>query len=189
MTTPSRKYPWRVVLIVEDETDGVVVQALARKLRPDVLIDPLPVKGCGEIKRRLPALVRTAKSQLSRRGCVAVLLDQDHKDLGRDEPHRSIHLACRQLGVPLLLCSQDMEAWLLTDPGCRDFLKLPALRGTTDSLVGSKKLVSDAYLKVTGRSYDKRLARQKLALQVAGPRPQSNLSLSAALTHLSRCKV
>jgi hypothetical protein len=176
-----------VVLICEDETDGIVARRLAELLCPTIRIDYLPAGGCGEIKRKLDKLVADARRDLGKRGCVAVLLDGDQKNPARDEPHRSIALGCQKLRVPFIPCLQDMEAWLLTDPGCRAYLKLPSLKGTTDGLAKTKAQVAAAYYKVCGRSYEKRLARRKLADKLSGPSPQANRSLAEALRQLQAC--
>ena len=180
--------PWKVVLICEDETDGRVAKKLAHLVCPNVHLDYLPARGCGEIKRKLDKLVGDARRDVGRLGCVAVLLDGDQKNLDRDEPHWAIRQGCKRLHVPFVACLQDMEAWLLADPGCRTYLQLPPLKGRTDGLAGTKSQVAAAYYKVSGRSYEKRLARQKLADKLTGPDLTANQSLAAAVTALLDCQ-
>lgn len=87
--------PWQVVLIVEDDTDGRALRDLARASGFGVRIDWLPANGIGNIKRRGDALIRLARDRIDRgRGCVAVVVDRDGKDRGREEPHRTISRTC-----------------------------------------------------------------------------------------------
>ncbi len=175
--------PWKVVLIVEDDSDGQACRILADKLNSNLALDWLPANGIGNIKRRGDRLIKLARDRIAGgRGCVAVLLDRGGKDVRRAEPHRTIHRLCQQAGVPLLLAVESLEAWLLADAGCATWLRTrrPA---NADSLPDPKQVVERAYYQKTRRSYTRR-ARSILADHADGSALQRSPSLQGALGHL-----
>ncbi len=175
--------PWKVVLIVEDDSDGQACRILKEKLGFNLTLDWLPANGIGNIKRRGDQLIELARDRIpGRRGCVAVLLDRDGKDVGRAEPHRTIRQVCRAAGIPLLLAIESLEAWLLADAGCAGWLAIrrPA---NADSLPHPKQEVEQAYYRKTGRPYTRR-ARRILACHADGSALQRSPSLRATLDHL-----
>jgi len=179
--------PWKVVLIVEDDTDGRTIAELVRKTHPSLVIDWLPGNGIGNIKRKLDKMLALARDRFKPgQGCVAVLLDNDCKDVTRDEPHRSIARTCDKHGVPLVCCVESIEAWLLADPGCAQWLGLPT-SGATHTFRDPKGRVAAAFLSKTNRTYHKERARQELARQASGPDARRNPSLKRALDLLSSC--
>jgi len=101
----------------------------------------------------------------------------------RAEPHRTIRRICRQVGVPLLLAVESLEAWLLADAGCADWLGV-SRPANADSLSQPKKDVGRAYYQKTHRSYTRR-ARRLLAVQSDGSAAECSPSLRDALAHLS----
>jgi hypothetical protein len=178
-----------VVLIVEDDSDGRALESLARASRLPVRIDWLPANGIGNIKRRAEALIRLAMDRIEHhRGCVAVVVDRDHKDRERDEPHRTINEACAAKATPFIEVVEALEAWLLADDGVMSWLGLKARR-QTDGISNPKKIVARAFLKKTKRSYQKRRSRMQLAAKATGVKPERSASWSQALAHLERCPV
>jgi len=110
--------PWKVVLVVEDDSDGHVLKALMETRFHQVAIDWVPANGIGEIRRRGPHLIELAKARIRQdKGCVAVVVDRDGLDPQRDEPYRGIATICQAAGVPLILCREAIEACFLADPG------------------------------------------------------------------------
>lgn len=183
---PAHK-SWKVVLIVEDDTDGRTIAELARKTHPALTIDWLPGNGIGNIKRKLASMLLLARDRFRPgQGCVAVLLDNDGKDVQRDEPHRSIARACKEQDVPLVPCVESIEAWLLADPGCAQWLGLPT-KGATHTLRNPKGRVAAAFLTKTKRTYNQERARVELAKQASGPDGTRNPSLKRALDLLTSC--
>lgn len=177
----------KVVLIVEDDSDGRAIRELARKTHPGVRLDWLPANGIGNIKRNIARLIRLARDRLDNgQGCVAVVVDRDGNDPSRHEPHRTIANACTQQDVPLIACREAIEAWFLADPGCCKWLDVP-LERTTHSLSDPKGKVSQAFYRKTRRAYHKRRARLELARQATGPDGPRNDSLAEAYKHLERC--
>ena len=80
--------PWRIVLIVEDESDGKALRHLAQKAGIGAIVDWLPAAGIGNIKRRAEALIRLARDRVEGRGC---LLSEDAAPLSattRSATHR-----------------------------------------------------------------------------------------------------
>ncbi len=180
----SRPSPWTVVLIVEDDSDGHTLKALVERLGLAIRLDWLPANGIGNIKRRGGLLIALARDRIrDGRGCVAVLLDRDGKDVTRSEPHRTIRRLCRQEKVPLLLAVEALEAWLLADAGCAGWLGITS-PSNADSVAHPKKQVERAYRRRTGRSYNRR-ARRILAEKADGSAPERSPSLRQALAHLS----
>ncbi len=180
MNPPS---PWKVVLIVEDDSDGQACRILTDKLDFNLALDWLPANGVGNIKRRCDQLIELARDRIQDgRGCVAVLLDRDGKDVRRAEPHRTIRRLCHQAGVPLLLATESLEAWLLADAGCANWLevKRPA---NADSLPHPKQEVARAYYRKTRRPYTRR-ARRILADHANGSALLCSPSLQSTLAHL-----
>ena len=163
MSASSR---WKVVAIVEDDSDGRALSALLRLAQPALRFDWLPALGIGNIASRTAALLQLARDRLGKEpGCVSIIVDGDGKDLERDEPHCTIARVCREQQIPLIICRETFEAWLLADPGCSTWLGIPA-KGTTHGLRDAKRLVARAFFKKTKRTYQQRRAR----LEVAGRR-------------------
>lgn len=178
---------WKVVLIVEDDSDGRTLAILLAKSYRSLLIDWLPANGIGNIKRNGTKLIRLAKDRLPRTGgCVAVVIDRDSKDSNCDEPHQSIARICRAEGVPLVLCREAMEAWFLADLGCCAWLGLPQ-PSRSDRISDPKKRVSQAFLKKTGRTYQRRRARLEVARQAMGLELQRNESIQYAWELIKKC--
>jgi hypothetical protein len=183
-----RKGPWKVVLIVEDDTDGRACRALAQAARVRAEIDWLPAHGIGNIKRNGARLIALARDRLKKPGCVAVLIGRDRQDMDLQDPHRSIARICRDAGVPLIAAREALEAWFLADPGiCRWLgLRSPA---NTESLPDPKGMIDGAFQKRTARPYRKGRARMEVARRASGPDRSRNASLAEAFEHLSQCRV
>jgi hypothetical protein len=180
MTAPP---PWKVVLIVEDDSDGQACRILMNRLGFNLTLDWLPANGIGNIKRRGSQLIGLARGRIQDgRGCVAVLLDRDGKNVVRAEPHRTIRRICHQARVPLLLAIESLEAWLLADAGCASWLGI-SRPANADSLPQPKKEVERAYYQKTRRPYTRR-ARRILATQADGSAAECSSSLQDALAHL-----
>ncbi|RMF37037.1 MAG: hypothetical protein D6759_02830 [Chloroflexi bacterium] len=179
----SRPPSWTVVLIVEDDSDGQALKALVKRLGLPIRLDWLPAHGIGEIKRRGRLLIALARDRIrDGRGCMAVLLDRDGKDVARSEPHRTIRRLCKQEKVPLLLAVEALEAWLLADAGCAGWLGITS-PSNVDSVAYPKKQVERAYRRRTGRPYTRR-ARRILAEKADGSAPEHSPSLRQVLAHL-----
>lgn len=187
--TAAAAHPWKVVLIVEDDTDGRTIRRLLEASGIRVAVDWLPAGGIGEIKRRADKLIRLAQARVSgARGCVAVVVDRDGKDSGRDEPHCAIKVACGRAGVPYVEAVEAIEGWFLADPGIASWLGTPIHR-RTDGLGDPKGTVAKAFLKITGRGYLKRGSRPKVANRATGVDANRSASWKAALTLLAKCGV
>lgn len=140
---------WKVVLVVEDDTDGRALRLLAEASGLDCRIDWVPANGLGNIKRRGPKLIKLAQDRIDGRdGCVAVLVDRDCHDSIKDDAYRSIRSHCQDARVPYLEAIECFESWCLADAGiCRWLaVKQPA---STDRLRDAKSRVSRAYFKKT----------------------------------------
>ena len=187
MSAPRTRSPWKIVLIVEDDSDGRALRHLAQATGVRATIDWLPANGIGNIQRKAVALIRLARDRIERRGCVAVVVDGDGRDPETDEPHRSIQRACTAERVPLILSREALEAWFLADAGICAWLGMPA-RGSTDGLPDPKRAVADAYYARTRRAYQQRRARLDVAQHATGPDPSRNRSLVDAFAHLAGCR-
>jgi hypothetical protein len=185
-TGSGAEAPWTIVLIVEDDSDGRVVQELLRPLAIPVRLDWLPANGIGNIRRSGRRLIDLAKDRIGRRGCVAVLIDRDGRGAARQEPHRSIARECRASGVPLILARESLEAWMLADPGISRWLGVP-VKGRTDTLRNPKALVAKAFYRTAGRDYARRRGRLQVARQAHGIRRQTSASFDEALRHVEGC--
>lgn len=174
---------WKVVLIVEDDSDGQACRVLQEQLGLNLSLDWLPANGVGNIKRRGGQLIALARDRIrDGQGCVAVLLDRDGKDVTRAEPHRTIRRLCHQAGVPLLLAVEALEAWLLADVGCATWLNVPH-PANADTLPHPKRDVERAYYQKTHRPYTRR-ARRILAGKADGSIADYSPSFRQALAHL-----
>ncbi len=186
----SPDHPWKVVLIVEDDSDGQAVKTLAGKLRLPIQVDWLPAGGVGNIKRKGESLIALARERVSDgRGCVAVLLDQEGKDANCEEPHLTIRQICRREDVPLLLAVEALEAWFLADAGCAKWLGCKRPRNA-DKIPNPKKVIGRAYFRKVRRAYTRR-ARRILAQKADGSAPEHSPSLREAVAYLkqSPCKI
>lgn len=177
---------WRVVLIVEDDSDGRACRELARAAGLRAFVDWLPANGIGNIKRSGAKLIELAKDRVGKNGCVAVVIDGDRKTPSRHEPHRSIFQACRSTKVPLVIAREAIEAWFLTDPGICRWLGV-AQPANTESLRDPKKTVADAFYKKTGRTYLRRRARLEVGRQATKPDVARSKSLADGMNHLVSC--
>jgi hypothetical protein len=177
---------WRVVVIVEDDSDGRALRTLAGKCGFAGVLDWLPANGIGNIKRKGQTLIDLARTRLKEEpGCVAVVVDGDGKDPGRDEPHKTISALCRRAKVPFVVACQAVEAWLLADAGVADWLgRSPARR--PDTLKDPKREITRAFRRRTGRTYGRRIARAQVAEHADGTAATHSASLRTALTHMDR---
>jgi hypothetical protein len=106
-------------LIVEDETDGVVVKALLRSYPVNVQIRP-PFGGTGglsRLKEQLRELIATAKQNCQSDDCVTVLHDQDISDPGKAHDRQEIASICEAEQVICVMACDEIESWLLADNG------------------------------------------------------------------------
>lgn len=183
--------PWQLVLIVEDDTDGWALRALAERCGFEGTVDWLPANGIGNIKRRGRELIALARARLGgAAGCVSVVVDGDGRDVDSDDPLRAIAHTCRREGVRLVVAREALEAWLLADGGVAQWLdRSPSRRA--DQIRHPKRDLAQAYYRKTGRPYSPRLARRKLAAQVDGSGASRSASLRAALSYVqdSGCRV
>ena len=179
---------WRVVLIVEDDSDGRAISLLVKTLNARAVVDWLPANGIGNIQRNGRRLIALAKDRAGQHGCVAVIIDGDRKNVGRDEPHRSIARECRVRRVPLLVARESIEAWMLSDVGICQWLEIAA-RPSTHTLTSPKGIVSRAFLRKTGRQYRRRRARVEVAQRATGLNRAANPSMDQAIGHLDGCRV
>lgn len=184
----AQRPPWKVVLIVEDDTDGRAARALAQSSGLGCAVDWVPASGIGNIKRRGPGLIRLAQDRIANgKGCVAVLVDRDGRNAERDEPHKSIRDHCRQAGVPYLEAVECLEAWLLADDGVCTWLEVKKAP-RPDSLRDAKGTVSRAYAKKTGQTYQRRISRIRLARHATGVDASRSPSWGRACGHLNSCR-
>lgn len=185
--TPQTSARWKVVVIVEDDTDGRALRSLATAAGFGLDVDWLPANGIGNIKRRCAELIALANGRLrAGEGCVAVIVDRDGKDASRDEPHRSIAQACRASDTPYVEAVEAFEAWALADPGVAAWLDLK-VKGETDRLVNPKRKVADAFLKKTKRPYRRRRARVQLVDHATGIHPSTSPSWDRVVALAARC--
>lgn len=188
MTAASGRL-WKVVLIVEDDTDGRALRRLLSATGVGVAVDWLPAGGIGEIKRRTDQLIRLAWDRIGTDpGCVAVVVDRDGKDPLRDEPHRSIKTSCDRVGVPFIAAVEAIESWFLADPGIAAWLGA-TLHRRTDSLRDPKGTIAKAFFKATGRGYLKRRSRTQVADHATGVDASRSDSWRKALRLLAKCNV
>lgn len=189
MTRAHTGPPWHVVLIVEDDSDGRALRALARASGLGIRVDWLPANGIGNIKRKCDALIQLALDRIQDgKGCVAVIVDRDGKDRRRDEPHHTIHSACAAQGTPFVEATEALESWFLSDDGIVTWLGLTP-RPDVDRLRDPKGTVARAFQKKTKRPYRKRRARVQVAEQATGLTGNRSPSLRSAIAHLERCGV
>jgi len=187
--SPVHDAPWKIVLVVEDDSDGQALRKLAAASGIQATIDWLPANGIGNIKRSAAKLIGLAQDRLQdNRGCVAVLVDRDGRDATHQEPHRSIRKACRVAGVPYIEAVESLEGWCLADPGICDWLGV-GLPATSDRIGDPKTLVANAYYRRNKRAYGPRRARPLLATHASGIDPARSRSWAAVLAHLAGCGV
>lgn len=178
--------PWKVVVVVEDDSDGRALREFVRVFGVRASFDWLPANGIGNIKRNGERLIVLAKDRAGRNGCVAVLVDRDGNDPAKAEPHRSIGVQCRRQRVPFLVAREAMEAWFLTDAVVCAWLGLPQ-PANTESLGNPKGVLGEAFFKKTGRTYRQRRTRLEVAAKLQRPDPGRNRSLGTGLAHLAEC--
>ena len=148
----GRAQDWTVVVIVESDNDGSALRRFAETAGLPIHVNVLPAGSIGEMKRKCDRLIALARSRYrDGHGCVAVVVDGDNKDSQVDEPHKSIAACCRQEGVPFVVVRQAIEAWLLGDPGIREWLGVENVRNP-ETLSNPKQKLLTAYRKKTGRS-------------------------------------
>lgn len=182
-----RTPPWKVVVIVEDDSDGRAIVELASRSGLGAEFDWLPAGGIGNIKRNADRLIALAQDRVAGgRGCVAVVVDRDGKDPSRDEPHRTIAQACRRLQTEFIAAREAIEAWFLADPGVCDWLGVKTLPAS-DHIPNPKRRVAQAFEKKTGRPYRRRRARLEVARHSGGIEHRRNTSARRALAAVREC--
>ena len=187
MSRPRRR--WKVVVIVEDRSDGRALCELCRAAGVRADIDWLPANGIGNIKRKADLLIEMARARIGPGpGCVAVVVDRDGRDAARHEPHKSIRDACRSGGAEYVEAVEALEAWFLADEGVCAWLDLPA-RGTTDGVARPKTVVADAYYARTRRKYARRGGCTHGGRHAAGPSETRSRSWADAMEQLRSCGV
>ncbi len=78
--------PWKVVVVVEDDSGGRAIAELVARTGQTVQFDWPPAGGIGNIKRNAEKLITLARDRVEhRRGCVAVLVDRDRKNPTKDD--------------------------------------------------------------------------------------------------------
>lgn len=184
---PDGTPPWKIILIVEDDSDGRAIAELAGKQGGHARFDWLPASGIGNIKRNVEKLISLARDRLAgQQGCIAVLIDRDGKNPSNDEPHRTIARACRRKKAEFIAAREALEAWFLADPGVCKWLGLtPPPR--TDTIRDPKQRISQAFYKKTGRPYRKRRARLEVVRQSTGIDVGRNRSAQQALGAIRKC--
>ncbi|MBI3928146.1 MAG: hypothetical protein HY319_21565 [Armatimonadetes bacterium] len=111
---------WKVVLVVEDDTDGQALRLLAGRSGLGCHLDWVPANGLGNIKRRGIRLIQLAQARIRKgQGCVAVLVDRDGHDSTSQEPYATIRRHCREARVPYLEAGGAGVQWI-TDSVPRD---------------------------------------------------------------------
>lgn len=179
--------PWRVVLVVEDDSDGRAIAELARRSGLGVLFEWLPAGGIGNIKRNAEKLIGLARDRFQPgRGCVAVLVDRDRRNPAREEPHRTIAAACRRGRAEFAAAREAIEAWFLADPGICAWLGLTH-PPSTDTIHDPKRRVAQAFYRRTGRPYRKGRARLEVVRQATGIDVSRNGSARGAFGAVRRC--
>ena len=187
--TRRRDRHWKVVLVVEDDSDGQALRALCRVAGVQADVAWLAAGGIGNIKRKAKRLIEMAQARIGPGpGCVAVVVDRDGRDAARDEPHRSIRDACRGAGADYVEAVEALEAWFLADEGVCAWLGLAA-GGTTDSVTRPKTVVAEAFYARTRRKYARRVGRLQVARHATGPSEGRSRSWSDAVDQLRSCGV
>jgi hypothetical protein len=178
---------WKVVLIVEDDSDGRALMSIIGKTNLRVEVDWLPAGGIGNIKRNAEQLVKLAFARIpNRSGCVAIAVDGDQKSPARDEPHRTLEQVCRKTGARLVIIREAIEAWFLADPGVCSWLGIP-LKKSTHRIADPKSRISQAFAKRFNRSYTRRRSREELAQRCTGVDHSKNQSAQTAFSELRKC--
>lgn len=178
---------WKIVVIVEDDSDGRAIAELIERTGRHVRVDWLPAGGLGNIKRNADKLLSLARDRLEgRHGCVAVVVDRDGRNPAREEPHRSIHRACRRARAEFIPAREALEAWFLADPGICAWLGI-APPTTTDTIRNPKQRVVQAFSRKTGRPYRKRRARLEVTRHATGVDVRKNASAQMAFDAIQRC--
>lgn len=184
---PQGAVLWKVVLVVEDDSDGRAISELAARSGLVAQFDWLPAGGVGNIKRNAEKLISLARDRLEGgRGCVAVVVDRDCNNPSRDEPHRTISRACRRAKAEFIAAREALEAWFLTDASVCTWLGLTQL-SRTDTIHNPKQRVERAFYKKTGRPYRRRRARLEVARHSAGVDTSKNVSAQHALGAIRKC--
>jgi len=178
---------WKVVVVVEDDTDGKALAELVRRSGLPIALDWLPANGIGNIKRKGGRLIQLARSRFGAgAGCVAVLVDRDGKDARKAEPHRTIRRDCASHGAAYVEAVESLEAWFLADPAIAEWLGLKQ-HGSVDAVKDPKQVVAAAFYKQTRRTYQRRRSRQQVAQHASGIEPMQSTSWRNALALLQPC--
>ena len=156
----------RIFLICEDENDTKVVQCLIDVLGFSVkVIARTPssaTPGISRLAAELISLVATARKEIRDEDCIAVLHDNDQKQPDRSL-YDSIYEQCKREKVNLIVATDNIESWLLSDSGISKWLNIT--RKTWNSDTHSKteliRLMNDRYKLKYSRYLEKVLDHAK----------------------------
>ncbi len=178
-------------LIVEDETDGHMVQALLdgalgqNKIRVAWLNPTGNTGGVSRLAHQLERLIQDAQRKRNPGDCIAVLHDADeligHTPEER-KPYRRIKVICDKYknDVALIIARDEIESWLLADEGLCKRLKLTPRNWDTKPkpTEALRKAVRDEM----GIEYSRK--REKVLIHVDGTGHKRSPSMRRAMKHL-----
>lgn len=115
-------------LITEDENDYKVVKAILKKLNLALRIKWLTpsgkTPGLSRLAAELKQLIADAQNRIAGNDCIVVLHDEDSNQQKRDH-YNQVRDICRSHRVKLIVAQDEIEAWLLSDSGVCEWLKIP----------------------------------------------------------------
>jgi hypothetical protein len=138
-----------IYLIVEDETDAEVVNAILKAKGISLNIYRLGSGGIFSLAKQLKDLIEIAKKKRKKGDCIAVLHDADIHKQPKRQAYEQIKAICKEYSsdVRLIIAHDEIEAWLFADEGfCKwlgikaenaDRLKHPSAR--LNSIIKDKK--------------------------------------------------
>jgi hypothetical protein len=157
------KYPKRVGLIAEDESDIEALKELLKRItgKPNIGFKHFVGRGCGKIKRKADEWAK----QLKQRGCKVLIVVHDLDKNNHDDLFKFIHASLHPFVINETLISipiEEMEAWFLSDEmGLKKALKL---KKTTKVFYHPEKIISPK--EVLGKEIEKASNDTKIYLNV-----------------------
>ncbi len=177
-------------LIVEDENDGTVIEALLQAKKFGIQVRVLKPTGrsggISRLEKELKRLIQTALESRRSGDCVAVLHDADLRTQQDRAIYDRIRAQCakHKQDVALIVAQDELESWLLADSGICKWLGIKP-KNWDEQAWPSHTITEYLRKKDKGLRYEGR-GRAELLKHVTGTGDKFSPSMAKAVKFLNK---